>query len=109
VRPAPGGTLLVETARLHLHRAGLVPDRFEPEWPYQPDWFPVHETSDLVTANERYVITELLAKEFDQAPPVTSFLVPHAVEDCGRSRKVLPQTVGEIGIDPLVFFFKRDS
>jgi hypothetical protein len=69
----------------------------------------VHETSDVVTANERYVVTKLLPKEFDEAPPVTRLLVPHAVEDRRRSRKVLTEAVGEIGINPLVFFFKRDG
>src|SRR5713226_512086 len=104
-----GGRRLVEAARLHFHCACLVPDRFKPEWPYQPDRFPVHEPSDVVTAKERYVVTKLLPKEFDEAPPMARFLLPHAVEDRRRSRKALAEALGEIGINPLVFFFKRDG
>src|SRR5438270_882653 len=105
----PSRRLFVEAARLHFHRSCLAPDRFEPEWAYQPDWFPVHETSDVLTANERHVLTELVPKEFDEAPPVTRLLAAHAVENRGRSRKILPQAVSVVGIDPLVFFFKRDG
>ena len=53
------------------------------------------------------MVAKLLAKELDEAPPVTRFLVAHAVEDRRRSRKVLAEALGEIGIDSLVFFFKR--
>jgi hypothetical protein len=60
-----------------------------------------------VTAKERYVVAKLLAKELDESPPVARFLGPHAVEDCRRSRKVLTETLGEVGIDSLVFFFQR--
>jgi hypothetical protein len=101
------GRLFVEAACLHLHRACLVPDRFQPEWPYQPDRLPAHKASHVVPAKERYVVAKLLAKELDEAPPVARFLGPHAVEDLRRSRKVLTEALGEIGIDPLVFFFKR--
>jgi hypothetical protein len=31
------------------------------------------------------------------------FLAPHAVEDRRRSRKVLAEALGEVGINPLVF------
>jgi hypothetical protein len=69
----------------------------------------VYETSDVVTPEQRYVVTILLPKELDEAPPVVRFLVPHAIEDRCRSWKVVTEAFGKIGIDSLVFFFKRDS
>ena len=105
----PSGGLFVEAACFRLHRADLLPDDFEPQRLYQPDRLPVHETSDVVTADQGYVVAKLVPKEFDEAPPVVRFFASHAVEHRRRSRKVLTETLGEIGIDPLVFFFKRDG
>jgi hypothetical protein len=67
----------------------------------------VHKASHILPAKKRYVVAKLLAKEFDEAPPVARFLGPHAVEDRRRSRKVLAEAFGKVGIDPLVVFFKR--
>jgi hypothetical protein len=69
----------------------------------------MHETSDVVTAKEWYVVTKLLPNQFHEAPPMARFLVPHAVEDRRPSPKALAEALGEIAIDPLVFSFKRDG
>src|SRR5689334_24550521 len=92
----PCGSLFVEAACLHLHGTGLIANGFETERPYQPDRLPGYEASDVMTANQRYVVAELLPKEFDQAPPVARLLFPHAVEDRRRGREVLAETVGKI-------------
>jgi hypothetical protein len=75
----PAGSLFVEAACFRLHRADLLPDDFEPQRLYQPDRLPVHETSDVVTADQGYVVAKLVPKEFDKAPPVAGFFAPHAV------------------------------
>jgi len=50
------------------------------------------------------VVAKLLAKELDESPPMARFFGLHAIKDRRRSRKVLAKTLGEIGLDPLVFF-----
>jgi hypothetical protein len=52
-----------------------------------------------VPAKERYVVATLLAKELDKAPPMARFFGRHAVKDGRRSRKILAEILGEIGID----------
>ncbi len=67
----------------------------------------MHKASDVVPANQRYMVAKLLSKELDETPPVARFLGLHAVEDRCRSREVLAETLREFAIDPLVVFFKR--
>ena len=47
------------------------------------------------------------AKQLDQAAAVPGFLLLHAFEDGGGRGELFPQTVGEVGVDALVFLFQR--
>ena len=47
----------------------------------------MHESADILTADERDVVAEFLAVEFDQTAAVAGFFVAHAVENGGGGGK----------------------
>ena len=60
----------VETTRFQLDGASLPAYCVEAERPNQPHWFALHETTHILAANQRDVLAEFFAIQFDQAAPV---------------------------------------
>ncbi len=48
-------------------------------------------------------------EQFDQAPAVARLFLAHALEHRRRCGIVLPQALGKVGIDALIFFFQRNG
>ena len=102
------GRAFVEAACLDLDGAGLLAHGVKTERPHEPHGSALHETLHVLPANERNVFSESSAIRFDEPSSMAGFLGAHAVEHCGGGRKVLPQSLGKISVDPLVFFLQRD-
>ena len=66
---------LVELLGLEFHQLDLFADRIDPQAACQPDGPPLHETLDVVPANERDVVAELAAVQLDE-PMAMAVLFP---------------------------------
>ena len=62
----------------------------------------------VLAADQRNVLAELLAVEFEQALAVLALFLGHLGEDIGTGRIVRPQTFGDIGVDAVVLFLVGD-
>ena len=60
------------------------------------------EAFDVLAADQRQVVSELLPVHVDQHGAVADFLVGHLVEHLGRGWELLAQTLGEAAIDAAV-------
>src|SRR5207247_3181619 len=100
--------LFIEAPTLHFHGAGLVPHGIETQRLHQPDWPSVNESPYVLPPDERNVLAEFPLVDLDQSAPVSRFFRAHAVKHRRRCWKILAQTLSVIGVDALVFFFKRD-
>ena len=104
-----GGGLLVEAGRLHLHDLGLLPHLVDGQVLGQPDRAAGEEALDVLAADRRQVLAELLAVEPVQHAAVAALLLGHVVEDGGRMRIGLAQLVGEGLVDAEVFLLAADG
>src|SRR6266540_4032900 len=78
-----GGLLkrfLVEALGLQLHLFDVLADRVQAQRPHQPHRPALHEALDVLAADERDVLAELLAVQHQQPVPVTVFLGTHFLE-----------------------------
>ncbi len=98
----------VKAARLDLHRARFFADCLNAQRTHQPQRRPLYKAAHILTANQRNVLAEFLAGEFNQPPPVPGLLLAHGLEHFGGGGIVLPQSLGEVGIHALVFFLQRN-
>ena len=83
--------------------------RFNPQRSHEPQRRPVDESPNVPAPDQRNVLAKLFLKEFEQTPPVSRLLFPHPVKH-RRSRGIIrPQSLSEVGIHTLVFFFQGNG
>ncbi len=99
---------LVEAPRLQLHDLRLLAHRVQAERTHQPHRPAVDEAFDVLAADQRDVLAELLLVELNQAGAVLRLLRLHLLEDHGAGGVGFAQAVGEIAVDAPVFFFERN-
>ena len=99
---------LVEAARLELHDLDLLADRIDAERPRQPDGLAVDEAFDVLAADVRNVLAESRPVGFDQAGAMLRLFLAHLVEHPGGGRIAFAKPIGEVRVDPSVFFLERD-
>ncbi len=102
------GGLFVEAPRFELHRLGLLAHRRQAERPHQPDRCARHKPLDIVAANERNVLAELLPVKLQQPMPMPVLLHAHFGKLVGNGGGVGPQSFREVGVDACVLFFERN-
>src|ERR1700680_218337 len=94
----PARRLFVKATAFHFEHDRLIAYRVEPQWPYQPDGLALHEPFHILPPDQRNVLAEALLIKLDQPAPVAGLLHGPAIEDGRRSREILPQAFGIIGI-----------
>jgi hypothetical protein len=67
------------------------------------------EALDVLPADQRQIVAELLAVEVVEASAVGDFLVRHLVKDCGGGREVCAQALGESAVNSAVLFLVGDG
>ena len=100
---------LVEPLGLQLHQLDLLADGGQPQGAHQPDRLALDEALDILAAEQRNVLAELLAIEFDQSVPVPLLLGEHRLEDRRGGRVVRPEPLGEVTVNAGVLFFEGDG
>ena len=106
LRPLRG--LLVVTRGLELHQRDPAADVVDARVTQRLDRIAAHEAADVLAADERDLLAELLAEQLDQAAPVRVFLCGHAVERRRRLREVRTEQTRELAEDARVLFLERD-
>ena len=81
----------VEPLRLEFHDLDLLADRRQAQRANQPDRPPLHEPLDVLPPDQRDVLAELLAVQFDQAMAMVVLLLAHLVEDLDGAGVVVAQ------------------
>ena len=66
------------------------------------------EAAHVVAADQRNMLTELLAINLDEPPPMITLLPSHFGEHIGAGRVVLPQALGDVGVDTTVLLLVGD-
>ncbi|ESY93877.1 hypothetical protein X741_13970 [Mesorhizobium sp. LNHC229A00] len=87
------GRLDIEQVGLPLHRLGLAAHSLDAERPHQPVGLALEIAPHMLTADQRNALAETLAEEFDQRVAMAVFLLGHGLEEFGRLRKGLGQSV----------------
>src|SRR6186997_2330434 len=101
--------LAVIALRFELHVLGELAHLLEAERPGQPQrLLRVQEALDVLAADQRQVVSELLAIEIEQHRAVMHFLVGHLVEYFCRGRELLAQTFRKTAIDAAILFLVGD-
>jgi RNase adapter protein RapZ len=101
--------LFVKPARFHFHRAGFLADRVDAQRAHQPKRRTLHESADVLAANQGNVFAKLLLKELDQPSAVPRFLFAHTLEHRRRCGIVLPQAFREVGVHTFVFLLQSNG
>ena len=95
---------------LEFHVLGEFAHLLETERPCQPQrLFRVQEALDVLAADQRQVVPELLPIEIEQHRAVVHFLFSHLVEYLCRGRELLAQTFRKTAIDTAILFFVGDG
>ncbi len=100
---------LVKPSRLQFHQLGFFADRGQPEGAHQPDWLAVDEPFDIMSSDQRDVLTELLAVQLDEPVPVPILLAAHLVEDCGCGGVVSLEPLRKVAVNAGIFFFEGNG
>src|SRR5437660_901263 len=98
----------VEPAGFDLNGAGLLSNRFQPERTAEPYGLAIYKAFHILAADQRYVLSELLAVERKQPLAMSRLICAHCLENSSRAGKALAQSLGKIGIDPFILFFERN-
>ena len=107
VAAAPG-SLGVEPASVDFHLPGLAAHRLDPQRADLPSRTPGDCAADVLAADQRDMVAELLDKGINQQAPVIAFLRCHVVEHPGAVRVFFPQALGEVGVDAAILFLAAD-
>ena len=81
----------------------------EAERVHQPQRLLLDEALDVLAADQRQVLAELRPVEIEQHGAMAHLLVRHLVEDLGRGRICLAQSLGEAAIDAAVLVLVGDG
>ena len=68
----------------------------------------VDEAAHVLAADQRDVLAEFVAVEFEQALAVLALFLGHLGEDIGAGRVLGPQAFGDIDVDAVVLFLVGD-
>ena len=68
----------------------------------------VDEAADILAPDQRDVLAELVPVQLQQAAAVVAFLSGHFVEHRGAAGIVVPQALGDVGVDATVLFLVGD-
>ncbi len=106
---AAAGGVGVEAAGVHLHLPGHATHGLDPEGTHLPGWAagdgPVH----VLAADQRDTVAEFLDVGVYEHPAVLAFLHRHMGEDAGAVGILVPQALGEVGVDPAVLLLATDD
>ena len=86
----------------------LLADGGQPQRPHQPDRPAADEPLDVLPADQRDVLAELLAVQLDQPVPVPVFLDRHVAEHLRRCRIAVAQAVRVALVNALILLFEGD-
>ena len=100
--------LLIEPGGVLLHLPRLAAHDIDPERPQLPDRATLHPAAHILPANERNVIAEFLDVEIDQLTAMLALLGRHIGEDMRAGGIIVPQALGEVGVDAPVLLFAAD-
>src|SRR4029079_13672218 len=96
----------VVALRLEFHVLGKLAYLFEAERPREPKGlFRMKKAFDVLAADQRQVVSKLLAIEIEQHRAVMHFLFGHLVEYFCRSWELLAQTFRTAAIDAALLLF----
>ena len=86
---------LVEASCFGFHGGSMVARRIDTESLDQPHRAAVHESLDVLAANQRDVFAKLLVVQIEQAAAMAGLLHAHAFEDGGTGGEVLAEFLGD--------------
>jgi hypothetical protein len=64
----------------------------------------LNEAPDVLTADQRDVLTEFSAINLQQSPAVLTFLARHLSENIGAARVLVPQAFGDVQVNAAILF-----
>jgi hypothetical protein len=68
----------------------------------------LHKSTDILAADQRYVLAELLLVQLDQPAAMPDFFLAHLFKYLSRAGKILSQALAEVGVDTCIFFLQRN-